>query len=205
MEIVCLDLEGVLVPEIWIGVAENTGIEDLRRTTRDEPNYDRLMRYRLDILETHKLGLPDIQKTIAEMEPLPGASDFLDELRTWAQVVILSDTFYPFAKPLMRQLGWPTLFCHDLEVGNKGRILSHKLRKADPKRHAVKAFRELGFRVMAVGDSYNDTTMLEEADKGFFFRPPENITREFPHFSVVQNHKELHEMLRRGSRDKFGL
>lgn len=187
----CLDLEGVLVPEIWIGVAERTGIAELRRTTRDEPDYDVLMKRRLAILEEHGLGLPDVQEVIAGLAPLPGAREFLDWLREHMQVVILSDTFYPFAKPLMRQLGWPALLCHDLEVTPEGRIADYRLRQRDPKRRAVRAFHDLNFRVVAAGDSYNDTAMLEEADAGILFRPPDNVVREFPHFPVTQTYEEL--------------
>ncbi len=189
--IACLDLEGVLVPEIWIGVAERSGIADLRLTTRDVPDYDELMTRRLGILDEHGLGLPDIQEVIAGLEPLPGARAFLDWLRERMQVVILSDTFYPFAAPLMRQLGWPTLFCHNLEVAEDGRIVDYHLRQRDPKRQAVKALRSLNFRVIASGDSYNDTTMLEEADAGILFRPPENVIREFPQYPVTSTYEEL--------------
>ena len=191
MRIVCLDLEGVLVPEIWIEFAERTGIPELRRTTRDEPDYDVLMKYRLDILAKHRLGLPDIQKVIAEMGPLPGARAFLDGLRETYQVVILSDTFYEFAYPLMRQLGWPTLFCHGLEVDGEGVIKNYRLRMADQKREAVKRFRELNFIVVAAGDSYNDTAMLGAAHAGILFCPPENVVREFPQFPVTYDYAAL--------------
>jgi phosphoserine / homoserine phosphotransferase len=189
--VACLDLEGVLVPEIWIGVAERTGIDELRLTTRDEPDYDVLMRRRLEILASRGLGLPDVQAVIAGMGPLPGAREFLDGLREWTQVVILSDTFYPFATPLMRQLGWPTLFCHDLEVAEDGRIADYRLRQRDAKRMAVRALHGLCFGVIAAGDSYNDTTMLEEADAGILFRPPDNVVREFPQFPVVHTYEAL--------------
>ena len=192
MILVCLDLEGVLVPEIWVGVAERTGIDALRRTTRDEPDYDKLMQYRLGILDERGLGIAEIQATIAELAPLPGAAEFVDELRSWAQLIILSDTFYPFGMPLMAQLGWPTLFCHDLEISDSGRIIDYKLRQADPKRRAVEAFHGLNFRVLAAGDSYNDTSMLSEADAGILFRPPDNVVREFPQFPVVRTHADLH-------------
>ena len=191
MYIACLDLEGVLVPEIWINVAERTGIEALRRTTRDEPDYDVLMRYRLEILEEHRLGLPDIQAVIAAMGPLPGAREFLDWLRERHQVVILSDTFYEFAAPLMRQLGHPTLLCHRLEVAADGRVTGYRLRMPDQKREAVKAFHGLRFRVVAAGDSYNDTAMLQEADAGILFCPPENVVREFPQFPVARDYDAL--------------
>ena len=191
MHIVCLDLEGVLVPEIWIEFAERTGISALRRTTRDEPNYDTLMKYRLDILREHKLGLPDIQAVIAGMEPLAGAKDFLDALRETYQVIILSDTFSEFAKPLMRQLGLPTLFCHSLEADAEGILVNYHLRMADHKREAVKRLKELNFKVVAAGDSYNDTAMLGEAHVGILFHPPENVVREFPQFPVVRDYDGL--------------
>ncbi len=191
MIIACLDLEGVLVPEIWIGVAKRTGIEELRLTTRDIPDYDELMTRRLSILEKNDLGIADIQEVIAALTPMAGARDFLDELRARMQVVILSDTFYQFAKPLMRQLGWPTLFCHDLEIDGAGKIADYHLRQQDPKRKAVMAFRSLNFKTIAAGDSYNDTTMLGEADRGILFRPPENVIREFPQFPVCHGYDEL--------------
>ena len=191
MHIVCLDLEGVLVPEIWIEFAERTGISALRRTTRDEPNYDTLMKYRLEILREHKLGLPDIQAVIAGMEPLAGAKDFLDALRETYQVIILSDTFSEFAKPLMRQLGLPTLFCHSLEADAEGVLVNYHLRMADHKREAVKRLKELNFKVVAAGDSYNDTAMLGEAHGGILFHPPENVVREFPQYPVVRDYDAL--------------
>ena len=191
MQIVCLDLEGVLVPEIWIEFAARTGIPELKRTTRDEPDYDKLMTYRLNILREHKLGLPDIQKVIAEMGPMQGARAFLDKLREDYQVVILSDTFYEFAHPLMRQLGWPTLFCHSLETGADGMVINYRLRMPEQKREAVKRFKEMNFTVVAAGDSYNDTAMLGEAHAGILFHPPENVIREFPQYPVTQNYDEL--------------
>lgn len=191
MQLVCLDLEGVLVPEIWIEFAERTGIPELRRTTRDEPNYDTLMKYRLDILAGKKLGLPDIQEVIGSMGPMPGARAFLDELRERYQVVILSDTFQEFAKPLMKQLGWPTLFCHRLEADANGVLVDYHLRMPDQKREAVKRFKELNLTVVAAGDSYNDTAMLGEAHGGILFHPPENVVREFPQFPVTRNYGEL--------------
>ena len=191
MQLICLDLEGVLVPEIWIEVSKRTGIAALARTTRDEPDYDKLMRYRLDLLRHHGLRLSDLQQVIATMAPLTGASTFLDALRARCQVVILSDTFYEFAGPLMRLLGRPTLFCHELEVGADGYVAGYRLRMADPKRAAVRAFKGLGFRVIAAGDSYNDTAMLEEADAGMFFRPPASIAAQFPQFAVTQTYAEL--------------
>lgn len=191
MQIVCLDLEGVLVPEIWIEFAERTGIPELRRTTRDEPDYDVLMKYRLAILARHELGLPSIQEVIADMGPMLGARAFLDDLREHYQVVILSDTFYEFAHPLMRQLGWPTLFCHSLEADERGFLVDYHLRMPDQKREAVKRFKELNFRVVAAGDSYNDTAMLSEAHGGILFHPPENVIREFPQFPVTHSYEEL--------------
>jgi len=189
--IACLDLEGVLVPEIWINVAERTGIEALRRTTRDEPDYDKLMRYRIGILEQHGLGIADIQNVIASMRPLGGASEFIDWLRERFQVIILSDTFEEFASPLMAQLGYPTLFCHSLDVDGSGKIVAHRLRIADGKRKAVMCLKLLNFGVVAAGDSYNDTAMLGEADAGILFCPPDNVVREFPQFPVTRNYDEL--------------
>jgi len=191
VEIACLDLEGVLVPEIWINVAQKTGIVDLLATTRDIPDYDVLMTQRLRILEENGLKLDDIQEVIAGIGPLEGASEFLDWLRSEFQVVILSDTFYEFAKPLMRQLGWPTLFCHRLGIAPDGRIASYQLRMADQKRAAVKRFHELNFQVVAAGDSYNDISMLGEADRGVLFCPPSNVIEEFPQFPVTRNYEEL--------------
>lgn len=191
MKIVCLDLEGVLVPEIWIAFSERTGIPELRRTTRDEPNYDTLMKYRLGILAERGLGLPDIQKVICEMGPLPGAKAFLDKLREDYEVIILSDTFYEFAHPLMRQLAWPTLFCHSLEADANGVLINYHLRMPEQKREAVKRFKEMNFAVVAAGDSYNDTAMLGEADAGILFHPPENVIREFPQYPVTVNYDEL--------------
>jgi phosphoserine/homoserine phosphotransferase len=191
VQIVCLDLEGVLVPEIWIEFSTRTGIPELRRTTRDEPDYDKLMTYRLNILREHKLGLPDIQNVIGEMGPMEGARAFLDKLREDYQVVILSDTFYEFAHPLMRQLGWPTLFCHSLQADADGMLVAYHLRMPDQKREAVKRFKELNFTIVAAGDSYNDTAMLKEAHRGILFHPPENVIREFPQFPVTLNYDEL--------------
>jgi phosphoserine / homoserine phosphotransferase len=191
MEIACLDLEGVLIPEIWIAFAERTGIEELRATTRDIPDYDVLMRQRLRILAEHELGLHDIQAVISGMSPLAGAPEFLDWLRERFQVVILSDTYYEFALPMMRQLGFPTLMCHRLGVDEGGRVVDYHLRQPDQKREAVKAFHGLNFRVIAAGDSYNDTAMLAEADAGILFCPPENVIREFPQFPVTGDYGEL--------------
>ena len=191
MKIVCLDLEGVLVPEIWIAFSERTGIPEFRRTTRDEPDYDKLMKFRLDILARHKLGLPDIQKVIGELEPMPGAREFLDKLREEYEVIILSDTFYEFAHPLMRQLAWPTLFCHSLETDANGVVVNYRLRMPEQKREAVKRFREMNFTVVAAGDSYNDTKMLGEAHAGILFHPPENVIREFPQYPVTLGYDQL--------------
>jgi phosphoserine/homoserine phosphotransferase len=198
MELACLDLEGVLVPEIWINVAERTGVEALRLTTRDIPDYDQLMRQRLVLLDQHGLMLSDIQRVIAGMGPLEGARECLDWLRERFQVVILSDTYYEFARPLMRQLGWPTLFCHRLEVVDD-RVVNYVLRQADGKRAAVRAFRALNFRVIAAGDSYNDTAMLAEAEAGILFRPPRNVIDEFPQFPVARTFEELREAFRKAS------
>jgi len=191
VEIACLDLEGVLVPEIWIAFAEKTGIESLRATTRDIPDYDVLMKQRLRILDEHGLGLGEIQEVIATLEPLPGAIEFTDWLRERFQLVILSDTFYEFSQPLMRQLGFPTLLCHKLEVNEQGRVVDYKLRQANPKRQAVVALKSLYYRVIAAGDSYNDTTMLAEADAGILFHAPENVIREFPQFPAVHTFEDL--------------
>jgi len=191
VQLACLDLEGVLVPEIWIEFSKRTGIPELSRTTRDEPDYDKLMRGRLAILEQHKLGLPDIQKVIAEMGPLPGARACLDWLRERFQVVILSDTFYEFAMPLMRQLGYPALFCHKLVVDDAGYVRDYILRMPEQKRESVKAFKALNFKVIAAGDSYNDTAMLAEAHAGILFRPPQNVIDEFPQYPVTRSYAEL--------------
>jgi phosphoserine/homoserine phosphotransferase len=189
--IVCLDLEGVLIPEIWIEFSKRTGIAQLSRTTRDEPDYDKLMRERLEILRRNRLGLPDIQKVIDAMGPLPGANEFLTRLRSRFQVVILSDTFSQFAQPLMRQLGWPTLFCHELDVAPDGAVRDYRLRMHNHKREAVRAFKALNFRTVAAGDSYNDVAMLAEAHAGIFIHPPENVAAEFPQFPVTRNYPQL--------------
>ncbi len=191
MQIVCLDLEGVLVPEIWIEFARRSGIPELAKTTRDEPDYDKLMRGRLDLLNTHGLGLSDIQKVIAGMRPLEGAREFLDWLRAQWQVVILSDTFYQFAQPLIHALGDPTLFCHELVVEPGGRVRDYRLRMKEQKRASVKALRNLNFYTIAAGDSYNDTSMLAEADAGILFCPPAKVAAEFPQFPVARNYAEL--------------
>ena len=191
MELACLDLEGVLVPEIWIAFAERTGIEELRATTRDIPDYNVLMKQRLALLDQHNLKIDDIQEVIATLQPLPGAIDFVDWLRERFQVIILSDTFYEFSQPLMRQLKWPTLLCHRLVTDGTGRVVDYKLRQEDPKRASVKALHSLNYRVIAAGDSYNDTTMLSEADVGFLIHAPQNVIDEFPQFKSVANLDEL--------------
>ena len=191
MQIVCLDLEGVLIPEIWIEFSRHTGVTELARTTRDEPDYDKLMRGRIAILNDRGLGLPDIQRVIDGIRPLDGAREFLDWLRGTCQVVILSDTYYQFAAPLMRQLGNPTLFCHELVVDDAGRVRDYRLRMPDQKRAAVNAFRALNFHTIAAGDSYNDTAMLGAAHAGILFCPPDNVIAEFPQFPVTRNFGEL--------------
>jgi phosphoserine/homoserine phosphotransferase len=191
VQVICLDLEGVLVPEIWIQFSQRTGIAAFSRTTRDEPDYDKLMRQRIALLDQHGLKLPDIQRVIGTMQPMEGARDFLDELRAHHQVIILSDTFYEFADPLMRQLGRPTLFCHRLLADASGRIVDYKLRQPDQKRRAVEALKALNFQVMAAGDSYNDTGMLGAAHAGFFIHPPESIVAQFPQFPVTRSYAEL--------------
>lgn len=191
--VVTLDVEGVLIPEIWIAVAERTGIEALRRTTRDEPDYDVLMRGRLELLDSHGLGMADVAEVIATLSPLEGAAAFLGELRSRTQVILLSDTFEEFARPLMAQLGWPTVLCHRLEVDDRDRIVDYRLRQPDQKRRAVAALHGLNYRVVAAGDSYNDTTMLSEADHGFLFRAPDNVIREFPQFPALTEYDDLLE------------
>jgi phosphoserine/homoserine phosphotransferase len=191
VHLVCLDLEGVLVPEIWIEFSERTGIPELRRTTRDEPNYDTLMKFRLNLLRQHKLGLPDIQAVIASMRPMPGASEFLDALRRDFQVIILSDTFYEFAMPLMTHLGMPTLFCHKLETDAQGFVVNYHLRMPNQKKEAVQRFKELNYKVIAAGDSYNDTAMLSEAHAGILFHPPKNVIAEFPQFPIALSYTEM--------------
>lgn len=202
MEIACLDLEGVLVPEIWIAFAEKTGIQELKKTTRDEPDYDVLMNYRLDLLRQHGLGMNEIQEVIASLKPLDGAVEFIDWLRERFQVVILSDTFYEFASPLMKQLGYPTLLCHRLESDANGAVTNYKLRQANPKRQAIVAFKSLYYRTIAAGDSYNDTSMLGEADAGILFHAPQNVIDEFPQFPAVQTFAALkQEFVRASNRD----
>ncbi len=199
MELACLDLEGVLIPEIWIEFADRTGIPELRATTRDVPDYDVLMKQRLRLLDQHGLRLPDIQAVIETMSPLDGAAAFLDWLRERFQVLILSDTYYEFAAPLMRQLGNPTLLCHRLETDADGRVTNYVLRQKDPKRQAVKALKSLNFRVIAAGDSYNDTTMLAEADAGILFNAPDRVIAEFPQFPSVVGYPLLQEAFRSAS------
>ncbi len=191
--IACLDLEGVLVPEIWINVALKTGIEELKITTREMPDYDKLMKQRLAILDRHNVKIGDIQEVIEQMGPLEGATDFLRWLRERCQVIVLSDTFYQFALPLMRQLGFPTLLCNQLEIDNRGFIVNYRMRMQNQKKHSVAAFKSLNFFTIAAGDAYNDTAMLGEADAGFFFRPPDHLPKEFPQFPVAQTYGELQE------------
>lgn len=191
MEIACLDLEGVLIPEIWIAFAEKTGIEAFKKTTRDEPNYDVLMNYRLDLLRENNLGIKEIQAVIATLQPLDGAIEFVDWLRERFQVVILSDTFYEFASPLMKPLGYPTLLCHKLECAEDGSVLNYRLRQTDPKRQSIVALKSLYYRTIATGDSYNDTSMLAEADVGILFHAPDNVVNEFPQFPSVNTYGDL--------------
>jgi len=188
-------MEGVLTPEIWIAVAEKTKIPELRRTTRDEPDYDKLMRYRIDILDKHGIKLSDIQMVIGTLRPLPGGKEFLDELRTLTQVIILSDTFEQFAHPLLKQLNWPTLLCHRLVVEND-RIVDYKLRVTDQKKKSVAALKLLNYHVISAGDSYNDTAMLLEADIGFLIHAPENVKQDFPQLKAVESHAELLKLIK---------
>jgi phosphoserine/homoserine phosphotransferase len=191
MHLVCLDLEGVLVPEIWIAFSEATGIAELRRTTRDEPDYDRLMRFRLELLEKHGLTLPDIQKVIAGMEPLPGAADFTQKLRERTRLVILSDTFEEFARPLMAKLGWPTLFCNSLVTGPGGTVTDYRLRQKNGKYEAVRAFKAINMEVFAAGDSFNDLAMIREAQGGCLFRAPQKIREDYPGIPCVDSFDAL--------------
>jgi phosphoserine/homoserine phosphotransferase len=193
--IVTLDMEGVLTPEIWIAVAEKTHIPELRRTTRDEPDYDKLMRYRIEILERQGIKLSQIQAAIGALKPLPGAQKFLDELRSLVQVIILSDTFEQFAQPLLRQLGWPTLFCHRLIVEND-RIAGYQLRQPNQKQKSVAALKSLNYNVISAGDSYNDTAMLKEANVGFLIFAPDKVKKEFPQFKAVESHPELLKLIK---------
>ncbi|MBR6200342.1 MAG: bifunctional phosphoserine phosphatase/homoserine phosphotransferase ThrH [Spirochaetales bacterium] len=193
MTIACLDMEGVLLPEIWIGVSEKTGIKELSLTTRDISDYDKLMQYRIKILHEHNIKMADIENVISTLSPLDGAKEFLKRLQQKMQCIILSDTFYQFAMPLMKQLDYPTLFCHDLIIDEQGFVADYKLRMKDSKREAVKHFRALNFRTVATGDSYNDTTMLSEADAGILFRPPQRVIDEFPQFKVVTEYDDLYD------------
>tara|TARA_B100001094_G_C18065819_1_gene737402 strand:- start:459 stop:1055 length:597 start_codon:yes stop_codon:yes gene_type:complete len=192
-----LDLEGVLIPEIWIGVAERTGVESLKATTRDIPDYDQLMKQRLRIMDTHKLGISDVKEVIGSLEPLDGAISFLENLRKDFQVIILSDTFYEFAEPFMMKLSLPTLFCHNLEIDQNGRIIDYHLRLKDHKRKAVESLKNLNFTVYAAGDSYNDTSMLDAADRGILFKAPDNVKNEFPQFPFVDSYKLLRQEIER--------
>lgn len=205
MELACLDLEGVLIPEVWIEFANKTGIEELKATTRDIPDYDVLMRQRLKILADNNLKLADIQEVIATLSPLEGAKEFLEWLRERFQVVILSDTFYEFAQPLMRQLGFPTLFCHKLEINEEGFITDYKLRQVDPKRQSIRAFQLLNYRCIAAGDSYNDTTMLKQAESGILFKSPRNVIEEFPQFPAVHEFEDLKKEFLKASNRKLSL
>ena len=197
MIVTCLDLEGVLVPEIWIAFADAVGIPELRRTTRDEPDYDKLMKFRLGILKEHKLGLKEIQDTIAKIDPLPGAKEFLDELRSLGQVVILSDTFSQFATPLMKKLGWPTIFCNSLEVATNGEITGYKMRCAHSKLTTVKALQSCGFETIASGDSFNDLEMIKASKAGFLFRSTEKIIKEYPQYPAFTEYSELLEAIKK--------
>ncbi len=204
MLIVCLDLEGVLTPEIWIGLAERTGIDALRATTRDIPDYDTLMRQRLKLLDENNLGMADIQAVVAGLEPLPGARDFLDWIRNRWPLVILSDTFYEFADPFMAALGRPTLFCHRLTIAANGHIDDYQLRLADHKRASIQSFHALNFNTVAVGDSFNDTSMLAEADTGILFHAPENIVAEFPQYPSVNEYDELKALIEQAAENSNG-
>lgn len=196
MNLVCLDLEGVLVPEIWIAFAEETGIEELKRTTRDEPDYDKLMNYRLDILREHGLGLKEIQETISKIDPIPGAKEFLDELRATTQVLIISDTFTQFAKPLMQKLGWPTIFCNELEVAEDGEITGFHMRCEQSKLTTVRALKSCGFDTIAAGDSFNDLGMITFGEAGFLFKSPESIKADYPEIPAFDEYDELLEALK---------
>ena len=197
MDIVCLDLEGVLVPEIWIAFAEESGIPELKRTTRDEPDYDKLMNWRLGMLKEHGLGLKEIQETIAKIDPLPGAKEFLDKLREMGQVIIISDTFTQFAKPLMKKLGWPTIFCNSLEVAPDGTITGFKMRIEKSKYTTVKALQSIGFETIASGDSYNDLGMIEASKAGFLFRSTEQIKKDHPELAAYETYDELFDAIKK--------
>ncbi|MCR4789510.1 MAG: bifunctional phosphoserine phosphatase/homoserine phosphotransferase ThrH [Treponemataceae bacterium] len=191
MYVTCLDLEGVLVPEIWIAFAEETGIPEFKKTTRDEPDYDKLMKYRIELLKEHNLGLKEIQDVIAKIDPLEGAKEFLDELRSICQVIILSDTFTQFAKPLMQKLGWPSIFCNELEVDKNGMITGYQLRQNNGKFHAVKALQSIGFKTIASGDSFNDLAMIKQSEKGFLFRSTDKIIADNPEVKAFTKYSEL--------------
>ncbi len=197
MYITCLDLEGVLVPEIWIAFADAVGIPELRRTTRDEPDYDKLMKYRINILKEHNLGLKEIQDTIAKIDPLPGAKEFLDELRSLGQVIILSDTFSQFATPLMKKLGWPTIFCNSLEVAESGEITGYKMRCPQSKLTTVRALQSCGFETIASGDSFNDLAMIQASKAGFLFRSTEKIIKEYPQYPAFTEYSELLDAIKK--------
>lgn len=197
MHLICLDLEGVLVPEIWIAFAEASGIPELRRTTRDEPDYDKLMKWRIGILKEHGLGLKEIQDTIATIDPLPGAKEFLDELRSFAQVIIISDTFTQFATPLMKKLGWPTIFCNSLEVAENGEITGFRMRIENSKLTTVKALQSIGYDTIASGDSYNDLAMIQAGKAGFLFRSTDKIKAEHPELPAYEAYEELLAAIRR--------
>jgi len=205
VEIACLDLEGVLIPEIWIAFAQKTGIDELKRTTRDEPDYDVLMKYRLDILKKHGLGLVEIKEVIETLSPLVGAKDFIDWLRERFQVIILSDTFYDFAQPLMKQLGFPALLCHQLKVDKNNNVVGYALRQPNPKRQAIVGFKSMYYRTIAAGDSYNDTTMLIEADAGILFHAPKQVTDEFPQFPAVNDFEALKKEFIKASNRNISL
>jgi phosphoserine/homoserine phosphotransferase len=195
MYVICSDLEGVFVPEVWINVADKTGIRELRRTTRDEPDYNKLMRERMTILDAHGLKLHDIQKVIAQIHPLPGALELIEWIKERAQLIVVSDTFIQFADPLMRQLGRPTLFCHTLVMDETNRIIDYQLRQPDPKRKTVKALQGLKYKVIAMGDSYNDISMLQQADVGILFRPPQNVINDFPELPVAEDYETLKKQI----------
>lgn len=205
MEIACLDLEGVLIPEIWIEFANKTGIEELKATTRDIPDYDVLMKQRLRLLDENGFKIQDIQEVIATLAPLEGAREFIDWLRERFQVIILSDTFYEFSQPLMRQLGFPTLFCHRLITDDEGHVVDYKLRQADPKRQSIRALQTIYYRTIAAGDSYNDTTMLAEADAGILFKAPDNVIVEFPQFPAVHTYEDLKKEFLKASNRELSL
>ena len=197
MNIVCLDLEGVLVPEIWVAFAEETGIPELKKTTRDEPDYDKLMKWRLGILKEHGLGLKEIQETIAKIDPLPGAREFLDELRTFSQVILISDTFTQFAAPLMKKLGWPTIFCNSLEVAEDGEITGYRMRVENSKYSTVKALQSIGFETIASGDSHNDLGMIKASKAGFLFKSTEQIKKDNPELPAYETYDELMEAIKK--------